>query len=210
MPIILCFKTSRVWVRWWGGVIWECDVIYRIPWPVEVSRDLNLENYKGMQRNLLECKECSFKFVGSFPRMLNVSQCNAPTCYHSNWWLYLMLATCRNKVCNASHQQRQFLFRTSPRVSSKIVRNKVHLNAFYALSPKFGCWTSMQHDWSQVLLTAESRFILQSNKRPFLVCRERGTRNYTTFVQEISQYRQGDLMVCGEISIGGHSDLDII
>ncbi|GFV36284.1 transposable element Tcb2 transposase [Trichonephila clavipes] len=67
-----------------------------------------------------------------------------------------------------------------------------------------------QHDWSQVLFTDESRFILESDTRRVLVWRDRGTRNNPAFVRESSQYRRGGWMVWGGISIGGRTDLQII
>ncbi|GFW28116.1 transposable element Tcb2 transposase [Trichonephila clavipes] len=67
-----------------------------------------------------------------------------------------------------------------------------------------------QHDWSQVLFTAESRFSLECDTRRVLVWRDRGTRNNPAFVRERSQYRRAGWMVFGGISIGGRTDLHII
>ncbi|GFV77933.1 transposable element Tcb2 transposase [Trichonephila clavipes] len=56
----------------------------------------------------------------------------------------------------------------------------------------------------------ESRFSLECDIRRVLACRERGTRNNPTFVQDRSPYRRDDLMVWTGINIDGCINLHII
>ncbi|GFV91720.1 transposable element Tcb2 transposase [Trichonephila clavipes] len=133
----------------------------------------------------------------------------------------------RNRTENATQLQRQLLLATGRRLSSQTVRNRLREGGLYArrpmicipLTPRHRAarrrWAAEhrdweQHDWSQVLLTDESRFSLECDTRRVLVWRDRGTRNNPAFVRERSQYRRAGWMVWGGISIGGRTDLHII
>ncbi|GFT15425.1 transposable element Tcb2 transposase [Trichonephila clavipes] len=140
---------------------------------------------------------------------------------------YIQLKVRRNRTENATQLQRQLLLATGRRVSSQIVRNRLREGGLYArrpmvcipLTPRHRAarrrWAAEhrdweQHDWSQVLLTDESRFSLECDTRRVLVWRDRGTRNNPAFVRERSQYRRDGWMVWGGISIGRRTDLHII
>ncbi|GFY11066.1 transposable element Tc1 transposase [Trichonephila clavipes] len=58
---------------------------------------------------------------------------------------------------------------------------------------KYRDW--MQRDWSQVLFSDESRFVLECDTRHVLVWGEEGTRNNPIFVTERSHYRHCGLMI---------------
>ncbi|GFU56835.1 hypothetical protein TNCV_2540051 [Trichonephila clavipes] len=68
----------------------------------------------------------------------------------------------------------------------------------------------MQSDWSQVLFTDETQFSLECDTRYGLVQKEWGTPNSPVFVQEISFYRLGGLMVGSGISLAGRTELLVI
>ncbi|GFV39578.1 transposable element Tcb2 transposase [Trichonephila clavipes] len=140
---------------------------------------------------------------------------------------YIKLKARRNRTENATQLQRQLLLATGRRVSSQTVRNRLRGGGLYArrpmicipLTPRHRAsrrrWAAEhrdweQHDWSQVLLTDESRFSLECDTRRVLVWRDRGTRNNPAFVRERSRYRRAGWMVWGGISIGGRTDLHII
>ncbi|GFV31441.1 transposable element Tcb1 transposase [Trichonephila clavipes] len=110
---------------------------------------------------------------------------------------YIQLKARRNRTENATQLQRQLLLATGRRVSAKQRWAAEHRD-----------WE--QHDWSEVLLTDESRFSLECDTRRVLVWRDRGTRNNPAFVRERSQYRRDGWMVWGGISIGRRTDLHII
>ncbi|GFU76974.1 transposable element Tcb2 transposase [Trichonephila clavipes] len=88
--------------------------------------------------------------------------------------------------------------------------------ALYFVDSKIPCgpkkWAAehrdlIHNDWSQVLLTNESRFSLECDTKHVLVWSERGTRNNPMFIQKRSHYRRVDLMVWAGIRIGGGTDL---
>ncbi|GFU78606.1 transposable element Tcb2 transposase [Trichonephila clavipes] len=112
---------------------------------------------------------------------------------------YIQLTAHRNRAENATQLQRQLLLATGRRVSSQIVRNRLHEGGLYArrpmvcipLTPRRRAarrrWAAEhrdweQHHWSQVLFTDLSRFSLE----------------------------RAGWMVWGGISIGGRTDLHII
>lgn len=58
-----------------------------------------------------------------------------------------------------------------------------------------------------MLFTEETRFTVDCDTRRIMVRRERGTLNYTIFVQERLQYRRRELIKWGRIIIQGRMNL---
>ncbi|GFY05058.1 transposable element Tcb2 transposase [Trichonephila clavipes] len=68
-------------------------------------------------------------------------------------------------------------------------------------------WTFNQ--WSHVLFTDESRFSTRSDSQRVLICREIGTRFYTSNIKERHHYGGPGFLVWGGIMLNGETELHI-
>ncbi|GFX72678.1 transposable element Tcb2 transposase [Trichonephila clavipes] len=67
-----------------------------------------------------------------------------------------------------------------------------------------------RNEWSNVLLSDESRFSVHPNNRRIFIWRDHGSRNNPAFVHESVRFGGGGVLVYGGISIDGRTDLYII
>ncbi|GBN26927.1 Transposable element Tcb2 transposase [Araneus ventricosus] len=116
---------------------------------------------------------------------------------------------------------------TGTRDSTQTVRNRLHHVGLYArrlivcISLTAGHRAARRRwaqeylrwgraEWSNVLFTDESRFIVQSDNRRVIIWREHGTRNNPAFVHESVRLGGSGVMVWAGVSINGRNDLYII
>lgn len=111
-------------------------------------------------------------------------------------------------------------------VLTQTIQNHLHWNRLYAhrmmvyvpltfphyrireIRLKNSNWGPTQ--WSQILFSSKSKFNLQCDNCWILIRKEHGTRNNPTFVQEISHYGRGGVLLWTEKNIGGRTDLYVI
>ncbi|GFU63778.1 transposable element Tcb2 transposase [Trichonephila clavipes] len=100
--------------------------------------------------------------------------------------------------------------KTIPRKGIKFLKSKVIkvINTNIKASSRPQGWATEhvnRNEWSNILLSDESRFSVHPNNR-----RDRGSRNNPAFVHESVRFGGGGVLVYGGISIDGRTDLYII
>ncbi|GFU07527.1 transposable element Tcb2 transposase [Trichonephila clavipes] len=128
---------------------------------------------------------------------------------------------------NATLLQQHLRSATGTTVSTQTVRNRLHGVSLYARRPMVCVRLTSRHrrdrrewakvhgnwrrnEWSNVLLSDESRFSVHPDNRRIFIWRDRGSRNNSAFVHESVRFGGGVVLVYGGISIDGRTDLYII
>ncbi|GFX56101.1 transposable element Tcb2 transposase [Trichonephila clavipes] len=139
----------------------------------------------------------------------------------------LVLTARRHRNMNATLLQQHLRSATGTTVSTQTVRNRLHGVGLYARRPLVCVRLTLWHrrdrrewatehvnwrrnEWSNVLFSDESRFSVHPDNRRIFIRRDRGNKNNPTFVHEIVRFCVGGVLVNGDISIDGCTDLYII
>ncbi|GFX19362.1 transposable element Tcb2 transposase [Trichonephila clavipes] len=140
---------------------------------------------------------------------------------------YLVLTARRHRNMNATLLQQHFCSATGTTFSTQTVRNWLHGVGLYARRPMVCVRLTLRHrrdsrewatehvnwrrnEWSNVIFSDESRFLVHPNNRHIFIWRDRGSRNNPAFVHESVRFGGGGVLVYGGISIDGRTDLYII
>ncbi|GFV07636.1 transposable element Tcb2 transposase [Trichonephila clavipes] len=133
----------------------------------------------------------------------------------------------RHRNMNATVLQQHLRSATGTTVSTQTVRNRLHGVGLYARRPMVCVRLTSRHrhdrrewatehenwrrnEWSNVLFSEESRFSVHPDNRRIFLWRDRGSRNNHAFVRESVRFGGGVVLVFGDISIDGRTDLYII
>ncbi|GFW27325.1 transposable element Tcb2 transposase [Trichonephila clavipes] len=128
---------------------------------------------------------------------------------------------------NATLLQQHLRSATGTTVSTQTVRNRLHGVGLYARRPMVCVRLTSRHrgdrrewakdhvnwkrnEWSNVLFSDESRFSVYPDDRRIFIWRDRCSKNNPAFVHESVRFGGGGVLVYGDISIDGRTDLYII
>ncbi|GFX56277.1 transposable element Tcb2 transposase [Trichonephila clavipes] len=140
---------------------------------------------------------------------------------------YLVLTARRHRNMNATLLQQHLRSATGTTVSTLTARNRLHGVGLYARRPMVCVRLTSRHrrdrrewatehvnwrrnEWISVLFSDESRFSVYPDNRRIFIWRDRGSRNNPAFVHESVRFGGAGVLVYGDISIDGRTDLYII
>ncbi|GFX81092.1 transposable element Tcb2 transposase [Trichonephila clavipes] len=140
---------------------------------------------------------------------------------------YLVLMAKRHRNMTATLLQQHLCSATGTTVSTQNVRNRLHGVSLYPRRSMVCVRLTSMHrrdrrewatehvnwrrnEWTNVRFTDESRFSVHPDNRRIFIWKDRGSRNNPPFVHESVGFGGREVLVYGDISIDGRTDLYII
>ncbi|GFU55242.1 transposable element Tcb2 transposase [Trichonephila clavipes] len=176
----------------------------------------------GINKSVVSCAWKAFQTTGRAVRKVGGGRPRTTTAGDDR---YIILQAKRGRRQSASVIAQQLSTATGRQVSRFTVARRLHKGSLFVRRPERCLSLKVDHrchrlqwcraqkldncQWSRVLFTDESRFSTRSDSQRVLICREIGTRFYTSNIKERHHYGGPGVLVWGGIMLNGRTELHI-